>query len=907
MAAIRRPVRSRPIRLLLIGMFAVPLVSLVALWILATVLTVPRAFSDQSYQHSSAALSSPALESISVQVPTERAQTYIWLLSGRTASKTSLLATRKTVDQALPAARAAFLSDADNLDATAKSELTALLSSLAQLSSIRSSVDSGSLSASAAFAAYSNIVDAQFQFYDSSINARGASLPGESVGASDAAYALEMASREVALADGAIAVDQGRMSPAVHQLFTSSAANRRQLLAEALSLLPAVLRSNYQSTMSLPTSVQFASMEQQISTASDSQPIPVNGKTWETVSGAYLSSLEKTEFENGAVLQSLSSSSSAGLLTEAILAGGVGLVAVIASIALMLWFGRRVTSDLTKLHGSVREMSEERLPRVVEQLRRGDDVNVSAESPTPAASGIQEISQIAQSFGVVQGAAVAAAVDQARLRKGVNQVFLNISMRNQSLLHRQLSMLDSMERRTSDPGALADLFRLDHLTTRMRRHAEGLIILSGSTPGRGWRDPVPVVDVLRAAVAEVEDYVRVDVTSESRDLIAGSAVNDVIHLVAELVENATVFSPPNTRIEVRADRAGTGVVAEIEDRGLGLSEEELADINRRLASPPEFDLDNSEQLGLFVVSRLAIRHAIKVSLRQSVYGGTTAIMVLPFGVIVREEEAGAPVVRGELAGTSQPSAGVLELPAAAGADPAGQPPSFGSTGRHRLAATGRRADIGVGSSPVRDDQQEQPPPPRPLPRPPWEFAQDPQLPAGPTAGERPPWEVDPATPWSEAFSRGAGNQPLGNQGTAGPGTGGQNAFQTTGYQGAGFQGAGNQGAAGPGPGRPAGGSFAGPFGGGAPSVRPGPQPAGSGPGSSSHLGMPIRVPQASLAPQLRARREAGLPASNPAAEVDDRSPEVTRNMLVMMQQGWERGRADDLDGTADDPDNGTER
>ena len=216
-------------------------------------------------------------------------------------------------------------------------------------------------------------------------------------------------------------------------------------------------------------------------------------------------------------------------------------------------------------------MAEERLPRVVERLRRGDDVDVLAESPPPGTSSIQEISQIAESFGTVQEAAVAAAVEQARLRKGVNQVFLNISMRNQSLLHRQLGMLDSMERRTSEPEALADLFRLDHLTTRMRRHAEGLIILSGSTPGRGWRDPVPVVDVLRAAVAEVEDYVRVDVLSESRDLVAGNAVNDVIHLVAELVENATVFSPPNTRIEVRADRAGTGLVAEIEDRGLGLS------------------------------------------------------------------------------------------------------------------------------------------------------------------------------------------------------------------------------------------------------------------------------------------------------------------------------------------------
>src|SRR5690242_15529423 len=182
------------------------------------------------------------------------------------------------------------------------------------------------------------------------------------------------------------------------------------------------------------------------------------------------------------------------------------------------------------------------------------------------------------------------------LRKGVNQVFLNISMRNQSLLHRQLGMLDAMERRTSEPEALADLFRIDHLTTRMRRHAEGLIILSGSVPGRGRRDPVPVVDVLRAAVAEVEDYVRVDVNSESEDLVGGSAVSDVIHLIAELVENARAFAPPKTRIEVTAGRVDSGLVAEVEDRGAGLAAEDRAGINRRLARSQEFDLANGDQL-----------------------------------------------------------------------------------------------------------------------------------------------------------------------------------------------------------------------------------------------------------------------------------------------------------------------
>jgi hypothetical protein len=419
----------------------------------------------------------------------------------------------------------------------------------------------------------------------------------------------------------------------------------------------------------------------------------------------------------------------------------------------------------------------------------------------------------------VQGAAVAAAVDQARLRKGVNQVFLNISMRNQSLLYRQLKMLDSMERRTSDPAALAELFRLDHLTTRMRRHAEGLIILSGSSPDRGRREPVPVIDVLRAAVAEVEDYVRVDVVSESRDFVAGNAVSDVIHLLAELVENAAVFSPPNTRIEIRADRVGTGLVAEIEDRGLGLNEAERHSINQRLASPPEFDLANSDQLGLFIVSQLATRHRIMVSLRASAYGGTTAIVRLPFGVAVRDDEEmraaqdGWVTPDGPFAG-QEPAATGLERAGSAGGpalrefpaphDATGAPLSDG-TGRHRLrtAATGRIMDAGSAARPA---GQESVPAPRTAPRAPWEMAT--------------------------------------------------------------------------------------------------PPPAAS----ASHLGMPVRVPQANIAPQLRGRREAAAGPEAPEERgADDRAPEATRDMLTLMQQGWKRGRVDDLDDSGGErPHDGTD-
>ena len=456
----------------------------------------------------------------------------------------------------------------------------------------------------------------------------------------------------------------------------------------------------------------------------------------------------------------------------------------------------------------------------------------------------------------MQAAAVTAAVDQAKLRKGVNQVFLNISMRNQSLLHRQLGMLDSMERRTSEPEALADLFRIDHLTTRMRRHAEGLIILSGSVPGRGWRDPVPVIDVLRAAVAEVEDYVRVDVNSESDDLVAGSAVSDVIHLIAELVENATVFSPPNTRIEVRAERVGTGLVAEVEDRGLGLSAEELADINRRLASSQEFDLAHSDQLGLFVVSQLAARHDIEVSLRRSVYGGTTAVVLLPFGVIVREEEAPS--------GPRRP--GRVDVRRRSRPDRAA-PAARARTAAWTVAGAGTRSP--GPSAPAAVAQT--------APLAPWEIGPPPTLPTAATSvdafGPRRRGTRETTDSWSTITP--GRPRDAGRPGRAVPA--GAAAAAARPRQRAPAR-ADRVSSKGPAPRHPAATS-------GCPSGSRRPAwPRSCGPG---------RTP--------RARPRTRRPRST------TRSPEATRNMLSMMQQGWRRGRADDLDHPEGAPGNGTDR
>ena len=319
------------------------------------------------------------------------------------------------------------------------------------------------------------------------------------------------------------------------------------------------------------------------------------------------------------------------------LAGGVGLVGLLLSIGLSILLGRWIIRRLAGLEQSAVTLAGVELPGVVARLRRGEDVPVEELTGQQPEFGRDEIGRVAQAFDAARRTAIEAAVGEARMRRGINDVFRNLARRNQSLLHRELTVLDGMERRTTDPETLEDLFRLDHLTTRMRRHSEGLIILSGAAPGRGWVHPVRMIDVLRAAAAEVEDYSRVTVTTPSAAALTGPAVADVIHLLAELIENATTLSPPYTPVRVSGDLVASGFAVEIEDRGLGMSEQRYVELNGRLAEPPEFDVFNSEQLGLFVVGQLAKRHGIRVTLRPSPYGGTTAIALIPTSLVGVEE------------------------------------------------------------------------------------------------------------------------------------------------------------------------------------------------------------------------------------------------------------------------------
>jgi signal transduction histidine kinase len=328
------------------------------------------------------------------------------------------------------------------------------------------------------------------------------------------------------------------------------------------------------------------------------------------------------------------------LIGTAVIAG-TGLAVAVAAAALTARLVRRLSREAVRLAETARQLADERLPRLADALRDGEQAAGDlATAPMPQTS-VAEIADVSAAVARMHRAAAAAAAAEAGMRNGFREILASLGRRNQSLLHRQLRIIDTLEQQASSPAELAELFALDHLTTRMRRHAESLTILSGAASGRTWGGPVPVIDVMRAAAAEVEDYTRVTVISDATEAVAAPAVTDVTHLLAELIENATLFSPSSTRVEVRGERVANGFAIEVDDRGLGIPPDQLRQLNAQLAEPPDVHLADADRLGLFVAGRLAARHGVHVSLSPSPYRGTKAVVVLPDGIVAAAENKGS--------------------------------------------------------------------------------------------------------------------------------------------------------------------------------------------------------------------------------------------------------------------------
>jgi signal transduction histidine kinase len=502
---------------------------------------------------------------------------------------------------------------------------------------LRSDVASGAIGRTAAINAYSAIMAdglrvAEHSLQETFVSQSLATTARQEVNL----YAAEM----IALQENDIYsgdVMAGRMPAADQKEFAQLAGLRQYLVRDAVPQLDTEASSLLRQEVPAGLSAALTSQENAIIAApADGTKPAVPPRLWQGTVGTYASHMKVVLTKSPAWIQSQVTSSARKALTTLIVAASLGLLAVIASIIFSLLMGRRLMRRLSGLREAALDLAHDRLPNVMTKLRDGETVDVDVEAP-PVEAGVDEIDQVRDAFNTVHRAAVAAAVDEANLRRGINQVFRNLARRSQALLHRQLGLLDGMERRAEEPDLLEELFRIDHLTTRMRRHAEGLIVLAGDSPGRGWRQPVTFIDVLRAAVSEIEDYSRVRVEVRTKAALTGPAVADVVHLLAELIENATVYSPPTTVVRVQGELVGRGFCVEVEDRGLGMSEEQLAELNQTLASVPAFDPAGSDRLGLFVAARLAHRHGITVALRSSVYGGTTAVVIIPANLVVTDE------------------------------------------------------------------------------------------------------------------------------------------------------------------------------------------------------------------------------------------------------------------------------
>jgi signal transduction histidine kinase len=298
---------------------------------------------------------------------------------------------------------------------------------------------------------------------------------------------------------------------------------------------------------------------------------------------------------------------------------------------------RSLIRPLRKLRADALDVAGHRLPEMVRRLSQSEGADEGVEIEPIGVTSTDEIGEVARAFDQVHREAVRLAADEAMLRGNLNAMFINLSRRSQSLIERQLSLIDSLEQSEQDSGRLSSLFRLDHLATRMRRNSENLLVLAGHEVTRRWSQPVPLVDVLRAAISEIEQYERVVLNVQPGIVVVGQAVNDAVHLVAEIVENATTFSPEDTQVYVSGQPLSSGgVLLDITDNGVGISEQEMSHANWRLDNPPVVDVAVSRRMGLFVVGRLAARHGVRVRLRHAQAGGLTALIWLPDTVAAPE-------------------------------------------------------------------------------------------------------------------------------------------------------------------------------------------------------------------------------------------------------------------------------
>ncbi len=387
------------------------------------------------------------------------------------------------------------------------------------------------------------------------------------------------------------------------------------------------------------------SSEQEVVTVAISSGLPttlgVTASAWYTSTSDAIGQLRGVEQQVAASVVARAQQLHQGAAGSARLSVILSVILLLAALAATFAVAQSIVRPLRRLRSDALQIASARLPEKMRAIAEAEDPAAEADVAPVSVGSTDEIGEVARAFDQVHREAVKLAANEAVLRRSMNAIFVNLSRRSQSLLLRLVRQIDSLEQSEDDPGRLASLFTMDHLVTRMRRHSENLLVFAGHESARKQAEPVALPDLVRAAVSEILEFGRVVVNVQPEIAVAGQSVSDIVHLLAELLENATMFSAKHTRVHVTGDVLPSGgVLINVIDGGLGLPADRLAELNDRLDNPPAADVSVSRHMGLFVVSHLAARHGVRVRLRPGERQGLTALVWIPERLLTRHWSGG---------------------------------------------------------------------------------------------------------------------------------------------------------------------------------------------------------------------------------------------------------------------------
>jgi signal transduction histidine kinase len=597
----------------------------------------------------------------------ERTLAVARVASGGEGPRTELDTQVNLVDQAVSSAQQAAAS-LDTSDEAAKNRYNIGLQRLSALQSIRRTIDQSAYPDAAVFGSYSAVLDAVVRLgreINTAVTDRNLlreSSVIQSLSESKESVAKENAILQIAAARNAFPSDllsrirdaQSSAASALGDYRANASLDQQQLYSDTVSGTEVDSRQRIKS--------------QAIAFAEDNRPLNIPAADLTNFGSATLEHQRAVETE---LLNDLRDDANA--LADAATASAwrdaaIVLVALLLALGLMALVTRSLLKPLRVLRREALEVANRRLPASVQRILADPDPAEAAKHAVEPVAVFtrEETGQLARSFDAVQEQAVLMATEQALLRDNINSIFVNLSRRSQALVERQLSLIDRLEQDEQDPDQLASLFELDHLATRMRRNSESLLVLSGTGLSRQLNRPVPASEVVGAAVSEVEHYARVEVASAPEVAVQGRAVSDLVHVIAELLDNATFFSEPEKKVIVRMAMTRKKELAiQITDQGVGMSEDEIESANARLADPPDLDVAVTRRMGLYVVARLAKRHNIIVRLRdnEDIEGGLIARINVPAELV---QPVGEPSRSMSATSTTSSLQAALDAPTSAG-------------------------------------------------------------------------------------------------------------------------------------------------------------------------------------------------------------------------------------------------